>query len=132
MLGAERMTVGLINQLKSDDAAPHLVSVSPDHNVGDALQMMKTYGLSQLPVLEDGKSVGSLREGRLMAKLLENRELMQSPVSQVMDRALPVVNEDISVDAAVKYLKTSPALLVEEYGRIVGIVTRHDVLDVQT
>ena len=49
--------------------------------------MMKTYGLSQLPVLDEGKSVGSIREGRLMAKLLDNRELMQSPVSEVMDRA---------------------------------------------
>ncbi|HXI93720.1 MAG TPA: CBS domain-containing protein, partial [Blastocatellia bacterium] len=131
MLGVEKITVGLINQLKSDDSTPHLVSVGPDHKVADALQMMKTYGLSQLPVLEEGKSVGSLREGRLMGKLLDNRDLMQSPVSDVMDRALPVVNEDISVETAVKYLKSSPALLVEEYGRIVGIVTRQDVVDVQ-
>jgi len=131
MLGVEKMTVGLINQLKSDDATPHLVSVGPDQMVADALQMMKTYALSQLPVLEEGKSVGSLREGRLMGKLLENRELMQSSVSEVMDRALPVVNEDVSVETAVKYLKSSPALLVEEYGRIVGIVTRQDVVDVQ-
>ena len=132
MLGVEKMTVGLINQLKADDSTPHLVSVGPDQKVADALQMMKTYGLSQLPVLEEGKSVGSLREGRLMGKLLENRELMQSPVSDVMDRALPVVNEDVGVETAVKYLKSSPALLVEEYGRIVGIVTRQDVVDVQT
>ncbi|HSE37870.1 MAG TPA: pyridoxal-phosphate dependent enzyme [Blastocatellia bacterium] len=131
MLGVEKMTVGLINQLKSDDSTPHLVSVGPDQRVADALQMMKTYVLSQLPVLEEGKSVGSLREGRLMGKLLENRELMQSPVSDVMDRALPVVNEDVGVETAVKYLKSSPALLVEEYGRIVGIVTRQDVVDVQ-
>jgi cystathionine beta-synthase len=131
MLGVEKMTVGLINQLKSDDTTPHLVSVGPDQKVADALQMMKTYALSQLPVLEEGKSVGSLREGRLMGRLLENRELMQSPVSDVMDRALPVVNEDVGVETAVKYLKSSPALLVEEYGRIVGIVTRQDVVDVQ-
>src|SRR5262245_7928652 len=131
MLGVEKMTVGLINQLKSDDATPHLVSVGPAHRVSDALQMMKTYSISQLPVLEEGKSVGSLREGRIMSKLLDNRELMEAPVSEVMDRALPVVNEDISVRAAVKYLKSSPALLVEEYGRIVGIVTRQDVVDVQ-
>jgi cystathionine beta-synthase len=130
-LGVEKMTVGLINQLKSDDSTPHLVSVGPDHKIGDALQMIKTYGLSQLPVLEEGKSVGSIREGRLMAKLLDNRDLMLSPVSDVMDRALPVVNEDISVQTAVKYLKSSPALLVEEYGRIVGIITRQDVLDLQ-
>ena len=132
MLGVERITVGLINQLKADDSTPHLVSVGPSQQVADALQMMKTYGLSQLPVLEEGKSVGSLREGRLMGRLLENRELMQSPVSDVMDRALPVVNEDLSVETAVKYLKSSPALLVEEYGRIVGIVTRQDVVDVQS
>ena len=131
MLGVEKMTVGLINQLKSDDSTPHLISVGPAHKVSDALQMMKTYSISQLPVLEEGKSVGSLREGRIMAKLLDNRELMEVPVSEVMDRALPVVNEDISVQTAVKYLKSSPALLVEEYGRIVGIVTRQDVVDVQ-
>ena len=131
MLGVEKMTVGLINQLKSDDTTPHLVSVGPAHKVSDALQMMKTYSISQLPVLEEGKSVGSLREGRIMAKLLDNRELMDAPVSEVMDRALPVVNEDIGLRTAVKYLKSSPALLVEEYGRIVGIVTRQDVVDVQ-
>ena len=130
MLGVEKMTVGLINQLKSDDSTPHLVSVSPDQKVADALQMMNNYGLSQLPVLDEGKSVGSLREGPLMAKLLGNRDLMQSKVSDVMDAALPVVPEDAAVETAVKYLKRSPALLVEEYGRIVGIITRHDVLDV--
>ncbi|HEX8183715.1 MAG TPA: cysteine synthase [Blastocatellia bacterium] len=131
MLGADKMTIGLIAQLKEDDETPHLVSVSPDHLVNDAIQMMNTYGLSQLPVLDEGKSVGSLREGKLMAKLLENRDLMQSKVSDVMERGFPVVNEDISIEAAVKNLKSSPAILVEEYGRIVGIVTRHDVLNAQ-
>ena len=132
MLGVEKMTVGLINQLKTDDSTPHLVSVSPGQKVADALQMMSNYGLSQVPVLDEGKSVGSLREGRLMAKLLDNRDLMQSEVSELMDAALPVVSEDVAVETAVKYLKRSPALLVEEYGRIVGIITRHDVLDVQS
>jgi predicted transcriptional regulator len=66
-----------------------------------------------------------------MSKLLMNRELMQSNVSEVMERGFPVVSEDIGVDMAVKYLKTSPALLVEEYGRIVGILTRHDILNAQ-
>ena len=91
--------------------------------------MMNTHGLSQLPVLEEGKSVGSLREGRLMGKLLENPDLMRAPISEVMDKGLPVVSEDVGVEAAVKYLKNSPAILVEEYGRS-ALVTRYDVLDV--
>ena len=74
---------------------------------------------------------GSLREGKLMAKLLGNRELMQAKVADVMDRGFPVVSEDVGMESAVKHLRTSPALLVEEYGRIVGIITRHDVLAAQ-
>jgi predicted transcriptional regulator len=92
---------------------------------------MNKYGLSQLPVLEEGRSVGSLREGKLMGKLLVDRALMDATVSEVMEKGFPVVNEDDDLDAAVKHLRTSPAILVEEYGRIVGILTRHDVLAAQ-
>jgi predicted transcriptional regulator len=56
---------------------------------------------------------------------------MQSKVSDVMERGFPVVNEDLGMETAVKNLKSSPAILVEEYGRIVGIVTRHDILNAQ-
>jgi predicted transcriptional regulator len=49
-----------------------------------------------------------------------------------MDAPFPVVSESVEVETAVKYLKHSPAILVEEYGRIVGIVTRYDVLDLST
>lgn len=131
MLGVEKMSVGLLSQTKQDSETPHLVSVGPQHQVSDALQMMNTYGLSQLPVLEDGKSVGSLREGRLMSKLLGNPDLMRAPVAEVMDKGFPVVSEDSSVNTAARYLKNSPAILIEEYGRIIGIVTRYDVLDAQ-
>ncbi|HJQ24917.1 MAG TPA: pyridoxal-phosphate dependent enzyme [Blastocatellia bacterium] len=131
LLTPEKMTVGLVAQLKEDDSTPHLVSVGPNHTVNDAIQLMNSYGLSQLPVLDEGRSVGSLREGKLMAKLLGNRELMEARVAEVMERGFPVVAEDLGMESAVKHLRNSPALLVEEYGRIVGIITRHDVLAAQ-
>src|ERR1044072_7950474 len=131
LLVPEKMTMGLLNQTKQNEETPHLVSVSPNHLVGEALQMMNQYGLSQLPVLEEGKSVGSLREGKMMSKLLKNRDLVKSSVSEVMEKGFPVVDEAVSVEQAAKHLKDSPAILVEEYGRIVGIVTRYDVLGAQ-
>jgi cystathionine beta-synthase len=106
--------------------------VTPTDVVGDALQKMNGYGLSQLPVLDAGESVGSVRESRLLGKVVKNRELMNAPVSEVMDAAFPVVSGGVETERAVGYLKNSPAVLVEEYGRIVGIVTRYDVLDVQS
>ena len=131
LLGFERMTLGSLNEMKGGSETLRLVSVNPDDKVADALQLMNTHGLSQLPVLADGNSVGSLREGRLMAKLLSNRELLNELVSEVMDVPFPVVNENVEIERATKYLKNSPAILIEEYGRIVGIVTRYDVLDIQ-
>ncbi|MEW6126303.1 MAG: cystathionine beta-synthase [Acidobacteriota bacterium] len=131
LLQPEKMTIGLLHQTKQNEETPHLVAVSPKHLVGDALQMMNQYGLSQLPVIEDGKSVGSLREGKMMSKLLKNRDLMKSTVAEVMEKGFPVVDEAVSIEHAAKHLKDSPAILVEEYGRIVGIVTRYDVLGAQ-
>src|SRR5262249_35544932 len=55
LLTPEKITVGLVAQLKEDDETPHLVTVGPNHTVSDALQLMNNYGLSQLPVLDEGK-----------------------------------------------------------------------------
>jgi cystathionine beta-synthase len=131
LLGEERMTLGLLNELKTHAGGPRLVAVTPETTVGEALDLMNSHGLSQAPVIEGGKSVGSFRDHRVMAQLLDNRDLLQAPVTQVMDAPFPVVNENVEVARAKQYLKSSPAVLVEEYGRIVGIVTRHDVLDIQ-
>lgn len=131
LLGFERVTVGLLNEMKGTEKIPRLISASSEHKVSEALHLMNTHGLSQMPIIDDGNCVGSLREGRLMAKLLGNRELLQASVSEIMDAPFPVVNETVEAERATKYLKNSPAILVEEYGRIVGIITRHDVLDLQ-
>jgi cystathionine beta-synthase len=131
MLGTDRLTLGLINQLKSDGSTPKLVFVSPKQKVDDALQIMNNHGFSQIPVLDEGKSVGSIREATLMSQLFKNRDLIQSPIEDVMDKSFPVLREDLELDSVVKYLKNSSAVLVEEYGRIVGIITRHDIIGMQ-
>lgn len=131
LLGDERMTLGLLNELKLNAGKLRLVYVASDARIGEALELMNNHGLSQLPVIEEGKSVGSVRENRIMSQLLDNRDLLQAPVTTVMDVSFPVVGETVEVFRAKQYLKESPAVLVEEYGRIVGIITRHDVLDIE-
>ncbi len=131
LLGNERMTLGLLNDLKLSTGKLRLISIASDTLIGEALNLMSSHGLSQLPVIEDGKSVGSVRESRMMSQLLDNRDLLEAPVSSLMDASFPVIGEIVDVVRAKQYLKDSPALLVEEYGRIVGIITRHDVLDIE-
>jgi len=92
---------------------------------------MDELGLTQIPVLDEGRSVGSLRENRVLAKVVRNRDMLTSPVSEVMESSFPILDVDASSSEVTKKLQTGPAVLVEEYGRIIGIITRHDVLDIR-
>lgn len=132
LLGEERMTIGLLNDLKGRTGKLQLISVGPTTRVGEMLGVMERHGISQLPVLEDGRSIGSVREHRVMSQLLEDRSLLDEPVAIVMDPSFPVINESVDVTRARQCLKDAPALLIEEYGRIIGIITRYDVLDIDS
>ena len=131
LLEPQKITAGLISGTKKPQAPKTLVSVTPVNTVAEALEKMDDLGLTQVPVLEEGRAIGSLRENRVLAKVVRNRELLNSPVSEVMEASFPTVDVDASSSEVARRLQTSAAVLVEEYGRIVGIITRHDVLDLK-
>lgn len=131
LLEPQKITAGLITGTKKPQAPKGLVSVRSTDSVADALEKMDELGLTQIPVLDEGRSVGSLKENRVLAKVVRDRELLNSPVSEVMENSFPIVDVDVSSFDVTKKLQSSPAVLVEEYGRITGIITRHDVLDIK-
>jgi len=131
LLEPQRMTAGLINETKNGMSPAELVFVSPDETVGQALTRMSENGITQVPVLDDHASVGSIRESRMLAKLLEDRELLNAKVGEVMEEGFPVVEVDASLGEIKSILQKFPAVLVEDFKRITGIITRSDVLDLQ-
>lgn len=131
LLEPQKINAGLISETKGAHAPSSLVWASPTGKVADALAKMNEMGLTQIPVLDEGRPVGSLRENRVLAKVVRNRDLLDSPVSEVMEASFPTVDVDASSNEVTRRLQSSPAVLVEEYGRIVGIITRHDVLDLK-
>ena len=130
LLEPKKMSAGLISSTKTAGELPRVVFAAPTETVAEALAKMDKFGVTQLPVIAEGKSVGALREGRLLARLLGNRELMNAPVGELMEAGLPVVDVDASSAEVTRLLRRGPAVLVEEFGRITGIITRHDMLDV--
>ena len=129
LLEPQKITAGLLNETKMKGAPRELVTVTPNELVSAALAKMNELGLTQIPVLEDGKSVGSLRENHLLSKVFNERELLEAPVSKIMDKGFPIVDVDDDVNSVSRKLRSTPAVLIEEYGRITGIITRHDLLD---
>ena len=129
LLEPQRITAGLIAETKNGGAPTELISVGPDEVLSAALAKMTENGVTQIPVLEEHRSVGSLRESHVLAKLLENRDLLNAKVSDVMDKSFPVIEVDASFNEIKAKLQRSPAVLIEDFKRITGIITRSDVLD---
>jgi len=109
---------------------PALVTVSPEEPVATAVEMMKLYNISQLPVVEDGTSVGSLREGELLKRLVELPKLQQDRIRDVMGPPFPMVDPRSSLEQAYKHLQRgNEALLVGKEGALEGIITRIDIIE---
>src|SRR3989454_157628 len=84
MLESERVAVAQLLAAKNGSAAPPLVAVAPSATVRQALNLMSTYNVSQLPVLDGGDGVGAVFEQLLMARALEDPATLDKPVEDVM------------------------------------------------
>lgn len=127
-LDIPRVTVGDLLQRRTPGAPP-LVSVAPTAAVRQALNLMTTWDVSQVPVVDQGRCIGSLVEASLMIRSLEEPSVLDRPVRDVMDKPLPVVESTTPSDRLAPMLtRESPAALVEEDGALIGIVSRYDLL----
>jgi len=129
MLEPQRITAGVIAETKNSGDRETVISVSSTNTVADALAKMNESGVTQLPVIDDNQSVGSLRESGLLTKLLQNRELMTASVADVMDASFPVLDSDATYNEIKTKLQKNPAVLIEDFKRITAIITRADLLD---
>lgn len=109
---------------------PKLVSVPPTATVREALALMEHHNVSQLPVIEDVHSLGSIEESMLMGRVLEDTQVLELAVRQVMEPSFPEVHFDDTVEHT-KYLlaRRYPAILVREHGQYIGIITKADLID---
>ena len=128
ILEAERLTVGRLVAAK-ENGAPPLISVAPQATVRQALNLMSTYNVSQLPVLEGADGVGAVSEQGLMARAIEDPATLDRPVRELMDPPFPVVDGEWPVERLTAMLsRETPAALVRRGGKLAGIVTRYDLL----
>jgi cystathionine beta-synthase len=108
---------------------PALVFVEVDAPIRQAIELIKRYNISQLPVMREGEAVGCVEEGRLMSRVLEDAQALGERVSTVMEAPLPVIDGDCSVDDAIKHLATRNAIMVKGNGGPLGILTRFDLIE---
>lgn len=115
--------------LIKDHAGKHLVTVTPDNPVSQAILLMNQYGISQIPVVGDDGFVGSLTDNVVFAKLCDNPEIKELPVKNIMQDPFPIVDETTSIETISKHFQNNAkAVLVKYDGEKYHIITQQDMI----
>lgn len=106
-----------------------LVTVYGEELLSHAIDKMRKFSISQIPVIKDGGFAGSVDDKKVYSLLIDSPELKDMPISQFMDAPLPIVKEDTKIEELSKLInKETPAVLVELKSGGHHIVTRHDLI----
>jgi cystathionine beta-synthase len=115
---------------------PALVTVAPHQKVGEAIDVMQRYSISQLPVVRDGELesladvIGSLQDRDLLDRVFKNPDALHEDVAAAMQPPLATVEATATVDEIFAALTgRTNAVVVASEGRPVGVVTRSDLLE---
>ncbi len=106
-----------------------LVTVEPESTVASAVDLLQSAGISQLPVLRNGQSVGSIQEVTLARVLHDSRDPNQVKVGEIMARPLPQLDIDVHLDEAYRLLLAgNTGVLAMAEGTVRDIITRIDLI----
>jgi cystathionine beta-synthase len=129
----DEQTVGEVLRAKTG-SLPDLVHTHPTETVAEAINILKEYGVSQMPVVRAEPPVmaaevaGSVSERALLDALFAGEAKLADQVEAHMSPPLPVIGATEGVKEAIAALESADALLVQEDGRPVGVLTRADLL----
>jgi cystathionine beta-synthase len=130
---AGEITVGAVLTAKNGEV-PALVHGHPNETVRDAINILREYGVSQMPVVKAeppvtaGEVVGSVAERTLLDALFSGEASLADQLEKHMQASLPIIGSGEPVAAAVTALRSADALLVHIDGKPAGVITRQDLL----
>jgi len=126
-------TVGDVLRSKSGEL-PALVHTHPNETIRTAIDILREYGVSQMPVVKaeppvmSGEVAGAVSERTLLELLFTNQAHLADSVETHMEPGLPLVGSGEKVAIARHELEKADAVLVIDGGNPIGVLTRADLL----
>ena len=120
-----------------DGDLPQLVHMHPDETVGQAIEVLREYGVSQMPVVKPGAGhpdvmaaevIGSIVERDLLHALFTKRATLDDPLDKHLCPPLPQVGSGEPVADLMTVLEAADAAIVLVEGKPTGVVSRQDLL----
>jgi cystathionine beta-synthase len=107
-----------------------LVVATSSDVVADAVRRMKRHGISQLPVLDDGRLVGIVTESDLLGRIVESQATLSTTVAEVMFRKVNTVHVGDGVSRLLDtFAREEVGLVMDHQDKLLGIVTKMDLVD---
>ena len=129
LLAAGPATAATLLERKRAAGLPELVSVSPEDPIERGLALVDQFHVSQLPVIENGRAIGSVTEAKLMAAVIRHPDRAADPIRSLAGSPFPSVPPDAEPTRLTRELgREVSAVLVEDEGGILGVLTRYDLL----
>ncbi|TKB99949.1 pyridoxal-phosphate dependent enzyme [Pedobacter cryotolerans] len=123
----EKLTARSILAKRSNQ---EVVTLDCEKTIAEAINIMKTLSISQLPVTQQGMVIGKVTESNILDSLLENPALKSSPVKEIMTASLPFVDLNTSIDKISSMInKDNSAVLVEDEQGKFEIITQYDIIE---
>ncbi|MBA5629765.1 pyridoxal-phosphate dependent enzyme [Moheibacter lacus] len=115
--------------LIKDHVHQPLVTVKTEELVSHAIERMKKFEISQIPVVDIDGFVGSLDESNLFKLFFEDKDLANKSVKSVMGKPFPIVKSETKIEEISKLInKENSAVLVELENGNHQIITKHDII----
>lgn len=129
LLDPSQIDINTLISTKHSENLPPVISVTSSDPVYVALEKMDLNNISTIPVIDAGLCIGSIKESDIIKKLINDRTIADKPIESFMSEKLPMLDKHDELPKALEILKSNNALLVTEFGKVIGIITRYDVLD---
>jgi len=121
---------------REEPDVPVLITIGAHQKVGEAIDVMQRYSISQLPVVRDGELesladvIGSLQDRDLLDRVFKNPDALHEDVSAAMQPPLAAIDAGQSLDEVFAALTgRTNALVVARDGSPIGVLTRSDLLE---
>ena len=123
----DEVTVAL--DLIKDHSDKPLVTIKTEELVSHAIERMKSFKISQIPVEDITGFVGAVDETDLFRKYVEDKNISDLPIREVMSKPYPIVNLNTKIEEISKLInKESNAVLVDLENGKYHIITKHDII----
>jgi predicted transcriptional regulator len=109
-----------------DFVSKNVISVKPEDSVNYVVKLMKKNDISQIPIIDKGRCVGSISDKTILRNL--DKVSGSTEVGEIMDEPFPMISSNDNIDVIKTLLEYHQAVLILEEGRVVGIITKHDLL----